>query len=100
MMVWQTTIVVRTTELDYVDETIVGEKMADGQLSECSLTMGDLTAVKASMVDALNGHYHQRIPYPNFPDASAVDESPETPDDDDSEPHQPASDTPAEQPAE
>jgi putative nucleotidyltransferase with HDIG domain len=50
-----------------VCERVVGEKVADGQLSDCDLTMGDLTNVKDAFVDALIGHYHQRIPYPNFP---------------------------------
>ncbi len=54
-----------------VCERVVGEKVADGQLSECDLTLGDLTAVKEAFVDALIGHYHQRIPYPNFPGAAA-----------------------------
>ncbi len=50
-----------------VVERVVGEKVDDGQLSECSLTLGDLTNVKQAFVDALVGHYHPRIPYPNFP---------------------------------
>ncbi len=51
-----------------VVERVVGEKVADGQLSESSLTLGELTRVKEAFVDALIGHYHQRIPYPNFPE--------------------------------
>lgn len=54
-------------------EQVVGEKVADGQLSECSLTLGDLTRAKAAMVDALIGYYHQRIPYPNFPTRGGLD---------------------------
>jgi putative nucleotidyltransferase with HDIG domain len=50
-----------------VCERVVGEKVADGQLGDCALTLGDLTTVKDAFVDALIGHYHQRIPYPNFP---------------------------------
>ena len=50
-----------------VVERVVGEKVDDGQLSECSLTLGDLTRAKEAMVEALIGYYHQRIPYPNFP---------------------------------
>lgn len=53
-------------------ERVVGEKVADGQLSESDITLGDLTAVKAAMVEALVGYYHQRIPYPNFPDGDRV----------------------------
>ncbi len=46
--------------------------MADGQLSESALTLGELTRVKAGFVDALVGHYHQRIPYPNFPEVAGT----------------------------
>jgi hypothetical protein len=53
-----------------VVERVVGEKVGDGQLSESALTLGELTMVKEAFVDALTGHYHQRIPYPDFPEAS------------------------------
>ena len=43
------------------------EKVSDGQLGECDLTLGELTQVKGAFIEALVGHYHQRIPYPNFP---------------------------------
>ncbi len=46
---------------------IVDEKVSDGQLGECDLTLGELTQVKGAFIEALVGHYHQRIPYPNFP---------------------------------
>jgi putative nucleotidyltransferase with HDIG domain len=52
-----------------VVEQIVSEKVRDGQLSESALTLGQLTTVKASFTEALVGHYHHRIPYPNFPEA-------------------------------
>ena len=52
-----------------VVEQIVGEKVRDGQLSESALTLGQLTTVKAAFTEALVGHYHHRIPYPNFPEA-------------------------------
>jgi putative nucleotidyltransferase with HDIG domain len=52
-----------------VVERVVGEKVADGQLSESALTLGDLSRVKEAFIDALIGHYHQRIPYPDFPEA-------------------------------
>ena len=53
--------------IEQLVEQVVGEKVADGQLSISQMTLGDLTKAKAAMVDALVGHYHQRIPYPNFP---------------------------------
>lgn len=81
-----------------VVERIVGEKVADGQLSASDLTLGDLTATKAAFVDALIGHYHQRIPYPNFPELgenSGGDAPPDGPE----EPHIAPDLTPAENPA-
>ncbi len=51
-----------------VVEQIVGEKVRDGQLSESALTLGQLTSVKEAFTEALVGHYHHRIPYPNFPE--------------------------------
>ena len=50
-----------------VVDSIVGEKLEDGQLDESDLTYGDLTKVKVAIVDALIGYYHTRIPYPGFP---------------------------------
>ena len=52
--------------IEQLVERVVSEKVNDGQLSESRLTLRDLTKAKAAMVDALVGHYHQRIPYPNF----------------------------------
>ena len=54
-------------KISQVVERVVGEKVSDGQLSESDLTLHDLTTAKAAMAEALRGHYHQRIPYPNFP---------------------------------
>jgi hypothetical protein len=52
-----------------VVDSIVGEKLDDGQLDEADLTFGDLTAVKGAIVEALVGYYHTRVPYPGFPGA-------------------------------
>lgn len=54
--------------IEQLVEKVVGEKVADGQLSASDVTLGDLTRAKEAMVKALVGHYHQRIPYPDFPD--------------------------------
>ena len=59
-------------------ERVVGEKVADGQLSESDLTLGDLTAIKAAMVVGLTGYYHQRVEYPNFPSGDASPAAQET----------------------
>jgi putative nucleotidyltransferase with HDIG domain len=46
---------------------VVDEKVADGQLSVSDLTQSDLTKVQQAFAEAMIGHYHSRIPYPNFP---------------------------------
>lgn len=53
--------------IEKVVTRVVDEKMNDGQLSESSLTLAQLTKARRAFLDALIGHYHQRIAYPNFP---------------------------------
>ncbi|MBA2337659.1 MAG: HDIG domain-containing protein [Acidimicrobiia bacterium] len=50
-----------------VVDSVVGEKLDDGQFDESDLTFGDLTRVKEALLIALIGYYHTRIPYPGFP---------------------------------
>ena len=52
-------------------ESIIAEKVEDGQLEESDVTFGELTRVKEGFVDSLIGYYHTRIPYPNFPAAGS-----------------------------
>jgi cyclic-di-AMP phosphodiesterase PgpH len=59
--------------LERVVDTVVGEKVTDGQLDNSALTFGDLTAIKAELVRALMGYYHARVPYPGFPGPKATD---------------------------
>jgi len=54
-------------------ETVVGEKIDDGQLDDSALTFGDLTALKSELVRALMGYYHARVPYPGFPGQKALE---------------------------
>lgn len=53
--------------IEKVVTRVIDEKVGDGQLQECDLTMGELTRVKRAFIEALSGHYHRRIQYPNFP---------------------------------
>ncbi len=46
---------------------VIDEKVGDGQLNDSDLTLSELTTVRSAFIDALVGHYHQRIQYPNFP---------------------------------
>jgi membrane-associated HD superfamily phosphohydrolase len=44
---------------------IIAEKMADGQLSDCALTIADLTRIEDAFTRVLIlGVYHSRIEYP------------------------------------
>ena len=60
-------------------ETVVGEKIDDGQLDDSQLTFGDLTAIKAELVRALMGYYHARVPYPGFPGPKALETTSDVP---------------------
>ncbi len=50
-------------------DTIVSEKLDDGQFDESSLTFGELTTIKREVVAALTAYYHARVEYPDFPEA-------------------------------
>lgn len=56
-------------------DSIVSEKLDDGQFDESSLTFGDLTTIKAEVVAALSAYYHARVEYPNFPEAAPAEGS-------------------------
>lgn len=56
-------------------DTIVAEKLDDGQFDESSLTFGDLTTIKREVVAALSAYYHARVEYPDFPETVSVEES-------------------------
>ena len=45
-------------------ERIVSEKLTDGQLDDCDLTLRDVQKVKEAFRELLAGVYHERIPYP------------------------------------
>ena len=53
--------------IEKVVTRVVDEKVNDGQLSESALTLAQLTKARRAFLEALVGHYHQRIAYPNFP---------------------------------
>ena len=53
--------------IEKVVNRVVDEKVNDGQLSESALTLAQLTKARRAFLEALVGHYHQRIAYPNFP---------------------------------
>jgi putative nucleotidyltransferase with HDIG domain len=48
-------------------DSIVSEKLDDGQFDESSLTFGELTRLKKEIVEGLAAYYHARVEYPDFP---------------------------------
>jgi membrane-associated HD superfamily phosphohydrolase len=53
--------------LETAVDSIFKEKILDGQLDECELTMRDLAAIKESFVRNLIGAHHQRMVYKELP---------------------------------
>lgn len=45
-------------------DKIVDERVADGQLDDCDLTLRDIHRIKDAFCELLLGVYHERIPYP------------------------------------
>jgi putative nucleotidyltransferase with HDIG domain len=45
-------------------DKIVAERLEDGQLSDCDLTLRDVQQIKDAFCELLLGVYHERIPYP------------------------------------
>lgn len=45
-------------------ESLVRQRLDEGQFDDCNLTLRDLTQIKASFVTLLHGIYHPRIAYP------------------------------------
>lgn len=56
-------------EIDELVNGIFAERLSEGQLDECDITMKELQAVAASFRSTLRAVYHPRIEYPDAPDA-------------------------------
>jgi putative nucleotidyltransferase with HDIG domain len=56
-------------------DSIVAEKLEDGQFDDCALTFGELTVIKSEIVAALTAYYHARVDYPGFPTATVSQDS-------------------------
>lgn len=53
-------------------DKIVREKLADGQLDQCDLTLRDLNKISQAFVKVFTGIYHKRIAYPTEKDLVKV----------------------------
>jgi len=52
-------------ELDDLIGSIFDQRMKDGQMDDCPITMPELATVKAVYVDLLRGAFHPRVQYPS-----------------------------------
>ncbi len=53
-----------TEQIDEIVRGVINQRLAEGQLDECNLTLRDLSTIRRSFVDILQGIYHNRIKYP------------------------------------
>lgn len=51
--------------IDQVVDSVFAERLAEGQLDECEITLRDLQAVAASFKATLRAVYHPRVQYPS-----------------------------------
>lgn len=64
-------------EIDEIVQKVIADKLSNGQLDECDLTISDLYHIRTAFVDILQGVHHPRIKYPEQIKTTA--ESPEKP---------------------
>lgn len=50
--------------IDAIVEGVIGERQAEGELDEASLTLRDLAAIAHAFKSTLRAVYHPRVPYP------------------------------------
>ncbi len=51
-------------KIEEMVNNIIKDKLNDGQLDDCDLTLKDLDKIRKAFLKSLNGIYHQRIEYP------------------------------------
>ncbi len=52
-------------KIEEMVNNIIKDKLNDGQLNDCDLTLKDLEMIRKSFLKTLNSIYHQRIEYPS-----------------------------------
>lgn len=51
-------------EIHNIVRSIIYDRLMDGQLNDCGLTLNDLLVIEKDICDMLNGIFHERIEYP------------------------------------
>ncbi len=59
-------------------DRIISERLEDGQLNECDLTLREIELIRRTFVQILEGIYHPRVEYPSMP-VKSVPSSPAAP---------------------
>jgi membrane-associated HD superfamily phosphohydrolase len=71
MLADSTEAVVRSSDdrspetIDILVDRVMAERLAEGQLDQCDLTLRDLRTIAESFKASLRAIYHQRIQYPS-----------------------------------
>jgi hypothetical protein len=63
---------------DVISEVVhktISERIEDGQLDECDLTVRDIARIQEAFVSMLKGIYHPRVQYPEAPGRRTTDDS-------------------------
>ncbi len=66
-------------EIDAIVRKVIADRVNQGQLDECGLTLQDLEKVRASFVTTLKGTFHPRIKYPEVEPSVREPANPPTP---------------------
>lgn len=61
-------------DIDNMVEKIIKDKIDDGQLNSCELTMKDIYDIKITFIKVLEGIFHSRIEYPQFNETTSSEE--------------------------
>jgi membrane-associated HD superfamily phosphohydrolase len=56
----------RALTLEGIVDRVIQERLDDGQLSECDLTLREIELIRRTFVSILEGIYHPRIDYPEL----------------------------------
>lgn len=64
--------------LTSIVDRIISDRLADGQLNECDLTLREIQLIRRTFVQILEGIYHPRVEYPSMP-VKAAPAAPATP---------------------
>jgi putative nucleotidyltransferase with HDIG domain len=55
-----------TEQIEKLVKTIIVERLEDGQLNECDLTLKELETISFTLCETIKGIFHSRIEYPEF----------------------------------